>query len=147
MRRIALRDFWFSASVFNSTRKQFQTSKAWRSIRYLASVFTAVRCHAGAIHVEPIFHPAIDAVDVHEASAADHQPGTALDGCKHDRLAAFLLVKGLLHETLKVFARLYAVVNGEVTQTHRGIPSLTSCHYLASCVGLGHLYYDARSVE
>jgi hypothetical protein len=53
-RRMAVRDCWFSASVLNSTRKDPQCSKAWQSIRYFASVFTAVLCQDGTIHVEPI---------------------------------------------------------------------------------------------
>src|SRR5260370_4298641 len=54
MRRIALRERSFSASVFSSTRMHPSASKAWRNIRYFASVFTTVRCHGRPIHVAPI---------------------------------------------------------------------------------------------
>src|SRR5580693_4585276 len=39
MRRMAFRERSLSTSVFNSTRMQPSVSKAWRSMRYFASVF------------------------------------------------------------------------------------------------------------
>src|SRR5579872_648056 len=53
-RRMACRDRWFIESVLSSTRRHFQVSNAWRSIKYLASVLMTVLCHGGAIQVDPI---------------------------------------------------------------------------------------------
>src|SRR4028119_1102372 len=53
-RKIAALERRFSKSVFNSTRLQFQASKACLSIRNFVSVLTNERCHSRPIHVQPI---------------------------------------------------------------------------------------------
>jgi len=49
----ALRDFSFSALHFHSTRRQPISSKAWRSMRKIDSVFTLDRWPAGEYHMFP----------------------------------------------------------------------------------------------
>jgi hypothetical protein len=53
-RRMAARDFALISSVVNCTRTQAISSKACRSIRYLASVLTKVFCQEAEIQVLPI---------------------------------------------------------------------------------------------
>jgi len=53
----------------------------------------------------------IHAVDVHEAGAADHFPGAALNGSKDHGLAALLFVESLRDDLLKVLFRFHAVGN------------------------------------
>ena len=51
---IAARDGAFKQSVRNSTRLNCHSSNACLSMRYVASVLTAVRCHDWAMKVKPI---------------------------------------------------------------------------------------------
>jgi hypothetical protein len=53
-RKMAVRDFCFSASALNSTRKHPQCSKSRQRIMSFASVLTEVLCKDGTIHVELI---------------------------------------------------------------------------------------------
>jgi hypothetical protein len=108
---MALRDFSLSASVLSSTRIQFQTSNAWRNTRYFASVLMAVRCHGGAIQVEPISTRRLAAIDIAEAGAADDAAGGALDGSENDGFAPILFGGGFFYETLKVFESTHRVRN------------------------------------
>ena len=105
MRRIALRDLRFNASVLSSTRKHLQISNAWRSMRYLASVLTAVRCHAGAIQVEPISTRRLARSIFMKRVLPITLPELRSTVAKTIGLAAFLFLESLLDETLKVFAR------------------------------------------
>lgn len=54
IRSMALRERTFRASVLRVTRWTSQRSKAWASMRRLASVFTTVRWAPGASQVQPI---------------------------------------------------------------------------------------------
>src|SRR4028118_697009 len=54
IRSRALRERWLSTSAVTPPRTHPSVSKAWPSIRYLASVLTGVRCHGRPIHVHPI---------------------------------------------------------------------------------------------
>ena len=111
MRRMALRDFWLRASVLSSTRRHFHSSNAWRSIRYFASVFTAVRCQAGAIHVEPISTRRLARSMFMKRVLPITWPEAALDGGEHDGLATMLLNVRLLDKLNEVFAVLHAIGN------------------------------------
>ena len=54
IRSMALRDRVLRSSVWKPTRCTCQTSKAWPSMRSLASVFTGDRCADAANHVYPM---------------------------------------------------------------------------------------------
>src|SRR6202451_2593443 len=76
---------------------------------------------------ETNLHAAIDAVDIHKSGAADDPPRTTLNGCKYDRLAAPLLVKGLLNHKLKVLAGLQAVRKPFENIIERMLGNLPEC--------------------
>ena len=51
---IARRERSFSESVLNSTLMRASVSKAWRNIKYFASLLTRVFCHFVPIRIAPI---------------------------------------------------------------------------------------------
>src|SRR3979411_584544 len=89
---------------------QCHASKACCSIRYLASVFSVVRCHAGAIQVEPIstrrltrsiFMKRVLPITRPELRSTEQippTPGSVVRSC-------------LVHKSMKVLRRLHGVGN------------------------------------
>src|SRR5579872_5963040 len=89
---------------------QPHSSKAWRSIKYLASVFTAVLCHAGAIQVDPISTRRL-AIDVHETRTANRLSRFPLNRHEHQRLAALLLEQRFVRPSFEILGCPHGVGN------------------------------------